>query len=122
MTAFLPRTISSAASTAGTWLIPSRRRLSLSAFTAATVSTVLLTTSTPPAFAQEMEPAEQGIGGEDGIAEVFDGLFDDSEDEEDAPASATRDAAPNTGNCPHALLHPDPVTTYGAVAPCQHTP
>ena len=122
MTAFLPRTISSAASTAGAWLIPSRRRLSLSAFTAATVSTVLLTTSTPAAFAQEMEPAEQGIGGEEGIAEVFDGLFDDSEDEEDAPASATREAAPNTDNCPHALLPPEPVTTSEVVAPGQQSP
>ena len=122
MTAFPPRTISSAASTAGAWLIPSRRRLSLSVFTAATVSTVLLTTSAPAAFAQEMEPSEQGIGGEEGIAEVFDGLFDDSEDEEDAPASATREAAPNTDNCPHALLPPEPVTTSEVVAPGQQSP
>ncbi|OAH26190.1 D-alanyl-D-alanine carboxypeptidase [Corynebacterium stationis] len=44
------------------------------------------------------------------------------EEEDDAPASSTREAAPNTDNCPQALLPPEPVTTSEVVAPGQQSP
>src|SRR5699024_12278835 len=59
--------------------------------------------STPVVVAQEFEPteqgmnAEQGVGPEQGLADVFDGLLNDSdnpdggETSEDAPASSTRE-------------------------------
>jgi D-alanyl-D-alanine carboxypeptidase (penicillin-binding protein 5/6) len=111
-----------------------RQRRLLSALVATTLTGATLALSTPVVGAQELEPteqgmnAEQGVGPEQGIADVFDGLLDDSdnpdggETSEDAPASSTREVAPNTDNCPQALLPPEPVTTSEVVAPGQQSP
>ena len=119
MTVFSSRDTASEAKPAGTGTTPRRLRFSLNTVVATAASAAILSTSAPAVLAQELEPTEQGLTG------VFDGLFDDSplvEEEDDAPASSTREAAPNTDNCPQALLPPEPVTTSEVVAPGQQSP
>ncbi len=119
MTVFSSRDTASEAKPAGTGTTPRRLRFSLNTVVATAASAAILSTSAPAVLAQELEPTEQGLTG------VFDGLFDDSpigDEEDDAPASSTREAAPNTDNCPQALLPPEPVTTSEVVAPGQQSP
>ena len=75
-----------------------------------------------PAFAQDSEPTD--ITDTD-VVDLFDDVrdgVDDDPNSEDAEVSSTREAAPNTDQCPQALLPPEPVTTSEVLAPGQESP
>ena len=122
MNAFSNNTCVSKERTQHRWV---RNRRFLAVLVAASLTSATAAASMPVAFAQDVEPTEQGADAgveatdEQGLGEAIDDLLDDFEE---SPASSTREAAPNTDNCPQALLPPEPVTTSEVVAPGQQSP